>query len=336
VADSRFYEDKGPVSAASIADRVGGRLSGRGEADVRLAASLDTDDLAGALVFVAERGDAEALGDRRAAAILVKPSVADLVSGAADAVIEVDDPRLAFARALPALHVEKPDAYGDAGVHPTADVAPDAVVHPGAFVGADAVVGPGCVIDPGAVVGRGVVLGARVRIGAGASVFAALVGDDCRIFAGARIGEAGFGFAPTEGGLLRIPQIGRVVIGDQVEIGANATVDRGALGDTTIGFGTKIDNLVQVGHNCRIGRFCILAGMAGVSGSTVLGDGVMLGGQAGVADHLTLGDGARLAANAGLMHDMPPGETWCGAPARPIKTFMRETVAVSRLVKKKK
>jgi len=186
------------------------------------------------------------------------------------------------------------------------------------------------VIGPGCAIGAGGVIGAQVTIAF------ALIGDHVLIHPGARIGQDGFGFVSGPDGHLKIPQLGRVIIQDDVEIGANTTVDRGAGPDTVIGEGTKIDNLVQIGHNVRIGRHCVIAGQVGISGSTVLGDFVALGGKVGLSDHVTLGSGAQVAALSGVMRDIPPGEVHMGIPARPIREFMRETALLSRLAKKKK
>jgi UDP-3-O-[3-hydroxymyristoyl] glucosamine N-acyltransferase len=166
-------------------------------------------------------------------------------------------------------------------------------------------------------------------------VLCALIGDRVVIHPGARIGQDGFGYLPGKSGHLKVPQICRVIVQDDVEIGAGATIDRGASRDTMIGEGTRIDNLVQIAHNVSIGRHCLIAGQAGISGSVTLGDHVMLGGQVGIADHLTIGDGAKIAAAAGVMHDVPAGERWVGAPAKPVREFFREVATLKRLAAKK-
>jgi UDP-3-O-[3-hydroxymyristoyl] glucosamine N-acyltransferase len=198
------------------------------------------------------------------------------------------------------------------------------VVGAGARIGAGTEVGPNCVIGPGVAIGR------RCRIGAGAVIGFALLGDEVRIFAGVVIGEPGFGVAATGADVVDVPQLGRVIIQDRVTVGANTCIDRGAWDDTVIGENTKIDNLVQVAHNVRIGRNCIFAAQAGISGSVVIGDGAMFGGRAGVTDHIEIGAGARIAAAAGVMKNVPAGEVWCGTPARPLRRFMRETAWLAK------
>jgi UDP-3-O-[3-hydroxymyristoyl] glucosamine N-acyltransferase len=210
-----------------------------------------------------------------------------------------------------------------------------------------------CDLGPNVVIERAVRLGHRCRIGANTVIAAGVeIGDDCRIAAnvtlshcligarvvlhpGVRIGQEGFGFAPDPKGPIKVPQLGRVVIGDDVDIGANTTIDRGSGHDTVIGAGSMIDNLVQIGHNVVLGRCCILAGQVGISGSTRLDDFVMVGGQGGLAGHLHIGSGARIAAKSGLMRDVPAGETVCGSPAVPLSEFMRQTAVLQRLAKKK-
>jgi UDP-3-O-[3-hydroxymyristoyl] glucosamine N-acyltransferase len=182
------------------------------------------------------------------------------------------------------------------------------------------------------VIGPGVAIGRDCRIGANSSIMVALVGDRVIILGNASIGQAGFGVAASSAGALDLPQLGRVILQDDVTIGACTCIDRGAHADTVVGQFTKIDNLVQIAHNVVIGRNCALAAQTGLSGSVIVGDGVQFGGKAGVGDHLTLHDGARLAAGALAMRDIPPRETWCGVPARPIRRFMRELAWVSQAV----
>jgi len=216
-------------------------------------------------------------------------------------------------------------------VHDSARLEHGVVVDPAVVIGPRAEIGAGTRIAAGAVIGPDVRIGRDCSIGATTSVVHALIGDRVTIHPGCRIGQDGFGFVPGPQGHIKIPQIGRVIIQDDVEIGAGTTVDRGALGDTSIGEGTKIDNLVQVGHNVTIGRHCLVAGQVGISGSVTIEDFVMLGGQVGVADHVTIGTGAMLAAKAGVMSDVPPRGRWGGAPAEPFRDFLRATAALRRL-----
>ena len=195
--------------------------------------------------------------------------------------------------------------------------------------------GARCQIGAHTVIGQAVELGDDCRVGPHVTLSHCLIGARVVLHPGVRIGQPGFGFAPDREGPVKIPQLGRVVIGDDVDIGANTTIDRGSGHDTVIGPGTMIDNLVQIGHNVVLGRGCILAGQVGISGSTKLGDFVMAGGQAGLAGHLDIGSGARIAAKAGLMRDVASGETVCGIPAVPIASFMKQVAILQRLARKK-
>ena len=203
------------------------------------------------------------------------------------------------------------------------------------MIGEKAEIGPGCVIGSNSVIGADCVLGAETRIGDNVSIVYSLIGERVLIHPGVRIGQDGFGFAMGEEHL-KVPQLGLVVIGDDVEIGANTTIDRGAGPDTVIGTGSKIDNLVQIAHNVHLGRGCVIVAQAGISGSTRLDDFVVIGGQGGIAGHLHLGKGAQVAGNSGVMRDVGPGETVGGSPAVPVRDWHRQTVALSRLIGKKK
>jgi UDP-3-O-[3-hydroxymyristoyl] glucosamine N-acyltransferase len=220
-------------------------------------------------------------------------------------------------------------------VHPSALLEAGVSVGHGAIIGEGAQIGAGTEIGPHAVIGPGVAIGRGCRIGAGATISCALIGDNVRIDAAVVIGEAGFGVTVGPKGLLDVPQLGRVIIQDGVSIGAHTCVDRGAYDDTVIGENTKIDNLVQIAHNVVVGRNCVIAGHCGLSGSCVVGDGVRMGGRVGLADHVTIGAGAQLAAAAGVMRDVPAGETWCGAPARPVLQFFREVAWVTKSAARK-
>jgi len=224
---------------------------------------------------------------------------------------------------------------GDPPIHPTARIEEGVKIETGAIIGREAQIGRGTTVAGGALVGYRVTIGRGGYVGPGASVTHALIGDRVILHAGVRIGQDGFGFAMGRTGHLKVPQIGRVVIQDHVEIGANTTVDRGALRDTVIGEGTKIDNLVQIGHNVVIGRHCIIVAQTGISGSAELGDFVALGGQVGVVGHVKIGAGAQIAASSNVRGDVPPGSRWGGTPAKPVRLWFRELTLLRKLAERK-
>jgi len=213
-------------------------------------------------------------------------------------------------------------------VHPGSSIEDDVTIEAGATVGPGASIGRGTVLLPGAVIGPDVQLGRNCTVGANATVVNALLGDEVIIHNGVQIGQDGFGFAMGPAGHKKIPQIGRVIIQDRVEIGANSTVDRGANRDTVIGEGTKIDNLVQIGHNAVIGRHCVIVGLAGISGSATLGDFVVVAGQAGIVGHTTIGHGAQVGGGSGVHGDVAPGERVMGYPAIKASTWMRQAAKI--------
>jgi UDP-3-O-[3-hydroxymyristoyl] glucosamine N-acyltransferase len=253
------------------------------------------------------------------------------------------EPYRAFVQAARALF---PDALRPSSLFEASAVAPGACVHatarmeagvridPGAVIGPRAEIGGATVIGAGAVIGPGVRIGRNCAIGANASITHALIGDRVIIHAGARIGQDGFGYLPGPDGHRKVPQLGRVIVQDDVEIGANSTVDRGASRDTVIGEGTKIDNLVQIAHNVTIGRHCLLAGQVGISGSATIGDYVMMAGQSGIIDHITVGEGAQIGAACSVFNDVPAGAKWLGTPGRLARSFLRETAVLKRLADK--
>jgi len=273
----------------------------------------------------------------RATAVFVTSKLAEhLPSGVAAMIVPA--PQSAFARAAAALvpsAVKPLRLTAGSGVAETAFVDPSAklesgvVVEAGAVIGANVEIGAGSVIGAGVAIGAGTRIGRQCHVGHAATVQHALIGNHVIIHPGVRIGQDGFGYAPGPRGLEKIPQIGRVIIQDHVEIGANTTIDRGALDDTVIGEGTKIDNLVQIAHNVCIGSHCVIVSQVGIAGSATIGDRVMIGGASGINGHVTIGDGAQLAALSGVAGDVPAGALWGGQPARPMRGFLRDAAAAN-------
>lgn len=320
------------LTIAEVARLAEGEVEGDAEAIVRGVAPLDEagpDQLS----FVAEARYFPYIQASRAGAVLVaRDAAAPLRPGMT--AVRVDDPRRAMARVLPALYPERRPAPG---IHPTAVVDADAMVDAGASVGPCAVIGAGTRIAAGAVVGAHVVIGRDCRVEAGAVIHpqatlydGVSIGERSIIHSGARLGADGFGFV-WENGHRKVPQVGGCRIEADVEVGANTTIDRGSIGDTVVGQGTKVDNLVQIGHNCRIGRHCIIVSQVGISGSTRVGDGAVLGGQVGVQGHIEIGAGAKVGGQAGVLGDVPAGETWSGYPARPHREALRAQAALFKL-----
>jgi UDP-3-O-[3-hydroxymyristoyl] glucosamine N-acyltransferase len=338
MADPRFFERAGPYTLDALASLSGARLHDPATGDrlVIDVAPLETagpDDLA----FLDNRKYAEAFAASRAGAAFVDERMAGKAPPGM-ALLIAREPYKAFARAAQAFYPAKPvtpQRAGSAVIDATAVVPDDCDIGANVVIEAGVRLGARCQVGPNTVIGAGVELGADCRIGANVTLSHCLIGARVVLHPGVRIGQAGFGFAPDAQAPVKVPQLGRVLIGDDVDIGANTTIDRGSGPDTVIGPGTMIDNLVQIGHNVVIGRGCVLAGQVGVSGSTKLGDFVMAGGQAGFAGHLRIGNGARVAAKAGLMRDVEPGATVCGSPAVPIGLFMKQVAILQRLARKK-
>lgn len=293
----------------------------------------------GDLAFVEGRRHASALAGTAASILLCANEHLALVPPGTVAIV-TRRPQQAFAKigrmlhpgaAFPTSLTGETSISSHAVVHPSARLEADVVVEPGAVIGPDVAIGAGTIVAPGAVVGRGCKIGRNCFVGPQVTLQHALLGDRVIVHAGARIGQDGFGYVVGPEGPEKMPQIGRVIVQNGAEIGANTTVDRGALDDTVIGENTKIDNLVQIAHNVRIGRNCLIAGHCGISGSVIIGDGVMLGGRVGLADHVTIGDGAQLTAGSGVMNDIPAGERWSGSPAQPWREAMRSIAAIRKL-----
>lgn len=332
--DPRFYRRRGPFSVAALARIAGAELDPRAEADRRI---TDVAPIGEAgpeeIAFLDRGGKAQSLPSSRAGALILHPASAAAAPRGIPILLAAD-PRLAFALVATAFYptpAARGGRHSTASIDPAAVVASDAEIGVGAVVAEGAEIGAGVVVGPHAVVGAGVRLGAGCRIGAHASLSHCLLGDHVTVLPGARIGQDGFGVVPTAAGNVKMPQLGRVLIGDGCEIGANAAIDRGTLGDTVIGDGTYIDNLVQIGHNVRLGPGCIIAAQAGVAGSARLERRVMLGGQAGVVGHIVIGAGAQVAAQSGVSRSVPPGAVVSGSPAAPNREMLRRQATLKRL-----
>jgi UDP-3-O-[3-hydroxymyristoyl] glucosamine N-acyltransferase len=322
------------LTARHIAERVGGRLEGNGEARVSAIAPIDRATT-GQLSFLADARYASMLSESRASVVLVSPELSGTPGPAVEARIVVDKPHEAMLAILPALYVAAPRTPG---------IDPTARIGRGARIGSSVSIGPYVVIGAGAVIGDRVQLDAHCVVGDGATI-----GEDCHLYpavtvysgsslgarvvahAGVRLGSDGFGYVFAHGGHQKIPHVGRCVIENDVEIGANTTIDRGSIDDTVVGAGTKIDNLVMIAHNVRIGRLCLIMSQVGIAGSSRIGDGCILAGQVGVGGHLTIGDGVRVGGQGGVIGDIPPGETWSGYPARPHREALRAQSALFKL-----
>jgi len=339
VSDARFFRRSGPFPLAEVAAAVGGTLADGMDGE-RLIEDVAPLDGAGAndLSFLDNRKYIGAYEASKAGFCLVIQEFAERAPAGMAAVV-CEAPYLAFALAARMFY---PPAAPAPWISPDARIADSAVLGEGCRVEAFVVIGPGasigarCHIESGASLGEGIVLGDDCRVGAGATLLCCLLGSRVSVDPGARVGTQGFGFAVGPRGPVRIPHTGRVVIEDDVEIGANTTIDRGTTGDTFIGRGTMIDNQVQIAHNVQIGRGCILAGQAGLAGSSQMGDYAMIGGKSGLANHVKLGKGARVGAQSGVADDLAEGGTYLGAPAIPIKDFWRQQVALRRLVRRGK
>ena len=341
MTEPRFFPEPEPTTLAAVAALTGVALPSADVAD-RVIANVASLERAGPsdIAYCEGRRFAALLRATKAGACFIRKGEVGIVPEGTVPLVS-DQPHRAFVTLsrhfYPGAVRGTPVGEGIRSVHAAID--PSARLEDGVGVEAFAVIGPGVEVGSGSVIGAGAVIGPGVRIGrntmvsAGATLSHALLGDRVVIHPGVRVGQDGFGFLPGAAGHLKIPQIGRVIVQDDVEIGANSTVDRGSNRDTVIGEGTKIDNLVQIGHNVVIGRHCLVAGNAGISGSVTIGDFVMIGGGVGIKDNVTIGSGARIAGASAVSSDVPAGEAWGGFPAIPVEQWQRERKAYFRLVR---
>jgi UDP-3-O-[3-hydroxymyristoyl] glucosamine N-acyltransferase len=336
MADSRFYKRNGPFTLSDLA-KYGQCDVGHGDPELLI---TDVGSLEGAeashIALCRSAKYRQALEHTHASACILPPEMVEIAPPHL-ALLIAQHPHRSFALIAAVFYPEE-KARGNidssAIIHPTAKLGQDVEIGPLTVIGADAEVGNGVKIGPLTVIGNGVVIGDNSIIEDHVSLSHALLGKHVHIKPGARIGQSGFGFfmdSGDMGGHVPLPQLGRVIIQDFVEIGANTTVDRGSGDDTIIGLGTRIDNLVQVGHNVSFGKGCVMVAQTGVAGSTKFGNYVVAAGQAGIADNLKIGSGARLGAQCGIMRDVLEGEILLGSPAMPFKTYHRQIAVLRRL-----
>lgn len=338
MADSRFFSNAGPFSLARIAEAAKAQ-SMHSEDALRSFSDVMPIDLAGPedVSFLDNRKYADKFKVSRAGACIIAPEMVDHAPVGMCLLI-TPQPYHAYARVASLFY---PARQSTGTISPSAVIASDAKigshveVGPGVVIGSRVEIADGCTIAANTVIGDGVCIASNTRIGVNACIANAIIGAETIIHAGVCIGQDGFGFAMGPAGHIKVPQLGRVIIGTNVEIGANTTIDRGTGPDTCIGDGTKIDNLVQIGHNVQIGKNCVIVSQVGISGSTELGDFVILAGQVGIAGHLKIASGTKIAAQSGVMRDISPAQEMGGSPAKPIRVWLKEVAMIERMLKKK-
>ena len=337
MVDRRFYNVKENVTLAQVAEVTSAVLAdaAKGNEIIGDIATMENATAEDICFFYDRKGKDKAAHMQAKACVTteeLQPFVPLNVI-----VLVCADPKIAYIKLNEFMYMEKKHLPS---IDVSAKIAKSAIIGQNCFIGANVVIednvviGDGCVIEPNAVIANGCKIGNNCRIGNNASIAYSVIGDNCYIYTGARIGQDGFGFQLIGGQHHRIPQLGRVIIGNDVEIGANACVDRGALDDTVIGDGCRIDNLVQIAHNDKMGRGCVIVSQVGIAGSCTLGDYVVLGGQVGLADHLNIGSGAQVAAQSGAMRDIEAGAVMMGSPCVPFKDYMRQVAFLQKNSKK--
>jgi len=337
MVDSRFYKNNGPFSLAKVAEICGATLEDATKSDVEIKdlATLNSAEEGDICFFFDKKKKAKGAEIKATACVTTK----ELAEFVAPGVVKLiaDNPHDGFVKLNYALYSEilpEPEIKSTAVIAVSAQIGEGCFIGDYVVIGENVKIGANCIIEPNVVIGHDCVIGDNCRIGAGANVMHCLMGNNCYIYGGARIGWDGFGFTTVAGVHKRIPQLGRVIIGNDVEIGANSCIDRGALDDTVNRDGCRIDDLVMLAHNNTLGRGCILVSQTGIAGSCEFGDYVVCGGQVGVADHLNIGSGVQIGAQSGIMRDIEPGSVVMGYPAVPIKDFMRQVSYIQKAVKK--
>jgi UDP-3-O-[3-hydroxymyristoyl] glucosamine N-acyltransferase len=341
MVDARFYSRKGPFTLAEIASLTGASIYENGSSahansfsDVAPLDKASTSDI----TFLDNVKYVENFRASKAGACFIREKFIPQAPLAMQLLIS-DDPYRAYAKIAQAFYpAAKPNPFisDKSNIAKSASIGKDCTIFPGAFIDEQTIIGDRTVIGPNAIVSYGTTIGSDCNIGGGTTLSHCIIGNRVVLHRNVNIGQDGFGFAMGKDGHVKVPQLGRVVIEDDVEIGSGTCIDRGTGPDTFIGSGSKIDNLVQIGHNVHIGRNAIVVSQVGISGSTRVGDGAVLGGQVGLAGHLRIGAGAKLAAKSGVMSDVPPGASYGGSPAVPIKDWHRQTVTLTKLSHKRR
>ncbi len=338
--DPRFFRREKPKSLVELAALTGAAISQGSNSSLLIEDVAPLDQASKqAISFLDNIKYKDQFTATKAGACIVAPPMAEHAPEGLSLLV-TEYPYKTYARIAQVFYPDFPQKKPQTAkpdnlhIHSDAKIGSGCILEHNVAIGAGAEIGDGCWIGANAVIGENVVIGRECRIGANVVISHSLIGDHVRVYPGCCIGQDGFGFAIDPAGHIKVPQLGRVIIGDSVEIGANTTIDRGSGPDTVVGQGTWIDNLVQIGHNVKIGKGCVIVSQVGISGSTVVEDYVMMAGQAGIAGHLHIGKGARIGAKAGVMRDVPAGEQQLGSPAIPARQFMRQVAAISRLVEK--
>ncbi|WP_417429135.1 UDP-3-O-(3-hydroxymyristoyl)glucosamine N-acyltransferase [Kiloniella sp.] len=327
MADSRFFHNAGPFSLQELCDYVGGELS-EGSDPNFLVTDVGALEDAGKteISFLDNKKYVSALADTSAGVCILEKKFAGKTPTGTSLIL-TDKPYKSYALIAQKFYSDNKVVSGSihstAVIAKTASVGDNCVISAGVAIGENVEIKSGCYLAPNVVIHDGCKIGENTSVGANATVEYAFIGNNCQIHSGVRIGNRGFGFAMEPDGYVDVPQLGRVIVGNNVEIGANSTIDRGAGPDTIIGDGTKIDNLVQIGHNVQMGKQCVVVAQSGIAGSSVLGDYVVMGAQSGVSGHITMGTGVQIAGRAAVIKDVEAGQTVAGTPAMPIKDFFR-------------
>ena len=338
MADPVFFNVSGPYSLKELARIAGGELSEGADGDALFSNVAPLAEASGTdISFLDNKRYIESYCTSAAGACIVISALASKAPAGMHLVL-MDDPYRGYAKVARAFYPLAPlevNVSDKSSINETANIGGGCRIDPGVVIGAGVRIGESCWIGANTVIGAGVTIGNDCRIGPSVTLDFTHIGSRVIIHTGVRIGQDGFGFAMGPQGHLKVPQLGRVIIEDDVEIGANSTIDRGTGPDTFIGAGTKIDNLVQIGHNVRLGRGCIVVAQVGISGSTSVGDFAAMGGQVGIAGHLEIGAGAQIAAQSGVMRNIEPGQKIGGSPSQPFREWMRGIAAIEKLSKKK-